>query len=72
MNFDNKDNFFYHVLKVLELYNVPDIISLNQELPTETAWKSLVNGTVMTYWSESLLFEALCKSTLKLFAYENI
>ena len=46
MNFDNKDSFFYRVLKVLELYNLPDIISLNQELPTKTAWKTLVNRTI--------------------------
>ena len=25
VNFDNKDSFFYRVLKVLELYNLPDI-----------------------------------------------
>ena len=53
MNFDNKDSIFYRVLKVLELYNLPDIISLNQELPTKTAWKSLVNGTIMMYWRQS-------------------
>ena len=47
VNFDNTDSFFYRVLKVLELYNLPDIISLNQELPTKTAWKSLVNRTIM-------------------------
>ena len=49
LNFDNKDSFFYCALKVLELYNLPDIISLIQELPTKTAWKSLVNITIMTY-----------------------
>ena len=37
VNFDNKDSFFYHVLKVLELYNLPDIISLNQELPSKNS-----------------------------------
>ena len=72
MNFDNKDSFFYRVLKVLELYNLPDIISLNQELPTKTAWKSLVNGTITTYWRESFLQDALCKSTLNFLAYDNI
>ena len=28
MNFDNKDSFFYRILKVLELYELPDIASL--------------------------------------------
>ena len=72
VNFDNKDSFFYRVLKVLELYNLPDIISLNQELPTKTAWKSLVNGTITTHWRESFLQDALCKSTLNFLAYDNI
>ena len=72
MNFDNKDSLFYRVLKVLELYNLPDIISLNQELPTKTEWKSLVNRTIMTYWRDSLLQDAQCKSALKFLAYDNI
>ena len=37
VNFDNKDSFFYRVLKVLELYNPPDIMSLNQELPSKNS-----------------------------------
>ena len=37
VNFDNKDSFFYCVLKVLELYNPPDIMSLNQELPSKNS-----------------------------------
>ena len=72
VDFDNKDSFFYRVLKVLELYNLPDIISLNQELPTKTAWTSLVNRTIMTYWRESLLQDVQCKSTLTFLTYDNI
>ena len=34
VNFDNKDSFFYRILKVLELYELPDIASLKQPLPT--------------------------------------
>ena len=72
VNFDNKDSFFYRALKVLELYNPPDIISLIQELPTKTAWKSLVNRTFMTYWRDLILQDAQCKSTLKFLAHDNI
>ena len=72
MNFDNKDSFFYRVLKVLELFNLPGILSSNQKLPTKTAWKNLVNRTFMTYWRDSLLQDAQCKSTLKFLAYDNI
>ena len=39
VNFDNKDNFFHRILKVLELHEVPDITSLKQQLPTKTIWK---------------------------------
>ena len=68
----NFDSFFHRVLKVLELYKQPDITSLKQQLPTKTVWKNLVLGSVKTYWRESLVHDAQCKTTLKFLAYENI
>ena len=71
VNFDNKDSFFHRVLKVLELYKLPDITSLKQQLPTKTLWKDFL-GSVKTYWRESLVHDAQCRRTLKFLAYENI
>ena len=72
VNFDNKDSFFHRVLKVLELYKLPDITSLKQQLPTKTVWKDLLLGSVKTYWRESLVHDAQSKTTLQFLAYENI
>ena len=72
VNFDNKDSFFYRVLKVLELYNLPDIISLKQQLPTKDSWKEKVYGSIAAYWRESLVRDAQSKITLKFLACESI
>ena len=71
MNFDNKDSFFYRILKVLELYELPDIASLKQQLPTKTVWKDSVLRSVTAYWRESLVRDAQSKTTLKFLKYEN-
>ena len=61
VDFDNKDSYFYRVLKVLELYNLPDIISLKQQLPTKDSWKEKVYSSIAAYWRESLVRDA-CES----------
>ena len=72
LNVDNKDSFFYRILKVLELYELPDIASLKQQLPTKTVWKDSVLRSVTAYWRESLVRDAQSKTTLKFLTYENI
>ena len=72
VNFDNKDSFFYCILKVLELYELPDIASLKQQLPTKTVWKDSVLRSVTAHWRKSLVRDAQSKTTLKFLAYENI
>ena len=72
VNFDNKDSFFYRILKVLELYELPDIASLKQQLPTKTVWKDSVLRSVTAYWRESLVRDAHSKTTLKSLTYEKI
>ena len=62
VNFDNKDSFFYRILKVLQLYVLPDTMTLKQHLPSKNEWKDLINSTVLTYWTETLLCEAQSKS----------
>ena len=58
VNFDNKDSFFYRILKVLELCELPDIASLKQQLPTKTVWKDSVLRSVTACWRESLVRDA--------------
>ena len=36
VNFDNKDSFFYRILKVLELYNLPSVPALIQQPPVRS------------------------------------
>ena len=72
VNFDNKDCYFYRVLKVLELYNLPDIISLKQQLPTKDSWKEKVYSSIAAYLRESLVRDAQSKTTLKFLACESI
>ena len=50
VKFNNKDSFFYRILKILELYELPDMASLKQQLPTKTVWKDLVLRSVTAYW----------------------
>ena len=49
VNFDNKDSFFHPILKVLKLYELPDIMSLKQHLPTKIVWKDTVLRTVTAF-----------------------
>ena len=72
VNFDNKDSYFSRVLKVLELYNLPDIISLKQQLPTKDSWKEKVYSSIAAYWRESLVRDAQSNTTLKFLACESI
>ena len=72
VNFDNKDSFFYRILKVLELYNLPSIPALIQQPPEKDKWKDMVSESVAEHWRESLVRDARCKTTLRFVAYENI
>ena len=72
VNFDNKDSFFYRILKELELYNLPSIPALIQQPPEKDKWKDMVSESVAEHWRESLVRDARCKTTLRFLAYENI
>ena len=72
VNFDNKDSFFYRILKVLELYNLPSVPALIQQPPEKDKWKDMVSESVAEHWRESLVRDARCKTTLRFLAYENI
>ena len=50
VNFNNKDSFFYRILKVLELYNLPSIPALIQQLPEKDKWKDMVSESAAEHW----------------------
>ena len=52
--------FFYRILKVLELYNLPSIPALIQQLPEKDKWKDMVSESVAEHWRESLVRDARC------------
>ena len=41
-NFDNKDSFFYRIIEVLFMYNLPSILHLQKNLPKKLQWKKRI------------------------------
>ena len=72
MNFDNKDSFFYKIIQVLHQYNIPDIVTLKQNIPSKNEWKTAINRTATKYWTESLVRDSYSKSTLRFLAVGRI
>jgi hypothetical protein len=53
-NFDNKDSFFYHIIEVLSMYNLPSILHLQKNLPNKLQWKKMIMTSISSYWNELL------------------
>ncbi|MCG8113153.1 MAG: reverse transcriptase family protein [Candidatus Thiodiazotropha taylori] len=72
VNYDNKDSFFYQIIQVLQQYSLPDIHTLKQNIPSKNEWKATINRTVTKYWTDSLVRDSCCKSTLRFLSTDNI
>ena len=65
MNSDNSQSFYGRTKKILELYDLPDLKSLKNELSTKDQWKIRIKTAVNKYWTNLLQTEAKQKSTLE-------
>ena len=69
INLDNSQSYFSRVQVILDIYNLPSLQYLSENLTSKENWKSQVKRAVNKHWSELLQEEASEKSTLK---YMNI
>ncbi len=63
------NSWFVRVSKILTKYDLPDLISLLEDTPTEALWKSQIRKAVYGSWEDQLRDTAAEKSTL---AYLNV
>jgi hypothetical protein len=72
-NFDNKDSFFYHIIEVLSMYNLPSILHLQKNLPKKLQWKKMIMTSISSCWNELLLNQAhSTMSSLKYLSKDNL
>ena len=72
-NFDNKDSFFYCIIEVLFMYNLPSILHLQKNLPKKLQWKKMIMTSISSYWNELLLNQAhSTMSSLKYLSKDNL
>ena len=69
INLDNSQSYFSRVQDILDIYNLPSLQYLSENLTSKENWKFQVKRAVNKHWSELLQKEASEKSTLK---YMNI
>ena len=65
----NSQSYFSRVQDILDIYNLPSLQYLSENLTSKENWKFQVKRAVNKHWSELLQKEASEKSTLK---YMNI
>lgn len=58
-------SWFIYAQKRLHLYNLPLLIKLITDESTAAQWKCLVKKTILSHWSDVIIYEAGQKSTLK-------
>ena len=61
----NSSSWFIYVQGLLEKYNLQDIYSLIQNIPTKDQWKITVSKAISAFWTDVLLQDFLTKSTLR-------
>ena len=72
-NFDTKDSFFYRIIEVLFMYNLPSILHLQKNLPKKLQWKKMIMTSISSYWNELLLNQAhSTMSSLKYLSKDNL
>lgn len=65
VNLDNPLSFYGKISEALNMYDLPSITELQDNLVSKIKWKFLVRNAVNTYWSDKLKSEIADKSTLK-------
>ena len=71
VNFD-KDSFFYRIVEVLTMYNLPAILHLQKNLPKKLKWKTMIMTSISSYWNGLLLNQAHSMSSLKYLSKDNL
>ena len=64
MNSDNPNSFFGKVTEILQLYCLPDIQALKQNLPSKMSWKFTFKTAIRKHWLQELLNEIPGRTTL--------
>ena len=64
LNSDNPNSFFGKVTEILQLYCLPDIQALKQNLPSKMSWKFTFKTAIRKHWLQELLNEILGRTTL--------
>ncbi len=60
----NSNSWFVKTTKVLIKYDLPDLVELLENTPSEVSWKTQIRKAVYGHWEQKLKEEAAMKSTL--------
>ena len=60
------NSWFVQLSKVLIKYDLPDLVSLLENTPSETTWKTTIRSAVYSHWEKHLRDTAMEKSTLSM------
>ena len=71
-NFDNKKSYFSRMVDVLEMYELPSIIQLQNNIPKKESWKKDIKERLSKFWTKKLMYDAGNKSSLKFMSVDTM
>ena len=71
-NFDNKKSYFSRMVDVLEMYELPSIIQLQNNIPKKESWKKDIKERLSKFWTKKLMYDARNKSSLKFMSVDTM